>query len=234
MQIAAHDPGPLLDERTLLAALPLTDARGLELGCGTARQTRALLATGKFASLVALEVDEVQHARNLALTDLPGVQFGLGGAEDTGVAAGSVDAVFLFKSLHHVPLDRLGDAFAEMHRVLAPGGLVYISEPIFGGDYNALLALFHDERVVRQAAFDATVRAVESGQFSLVSQTFFKAPVRYRDFAAFEKAVIGVTHTAHRLSPELLATVQARFMACMTEEGVAFEAPFRVDVLRRA
>lgn len=233
MQLAQADPGLLLDERTLLAALPLAGARALELGCGTARQTRLLAATGKFTSIAALEVDQVQHARNLAIDDLPGVTFGLGGAEDTGCAPGAFDAVFLFKSLHHVPRDRLDDAFAEMHRVLAPGGLVYISEPIFGGDYNAILALFHDEQVVRQAAFDATVRAVEGGQFALVAQTFFLAPVRYRDFAAFERAVIGVTHTQHRLTPALLAEVRARFMAHMTEEGVSFEAPFRVDLLRR-
>jgi SAM-dependent methyltransferase len=233
MRIAKADPGPLLDERTLLAALPLASARALELGCGTARQTRLLAATGKFAAITALEVDQVQHARNLAIDDLPGVTFGLGSAEDTGCAPGSVDAVFLFKSLHHVPLDRLDDAFAEMHRVLAPGGLVYLSEPIFGGDYNAILALFHDEQAVRQAAFDATVRAVDSGRFALVTQTFFLAPVRYRDFAAFERAVIGATHTQHHLTADVYAQVRARFDAHMTAQGVYFDAPFRVDLLRR-
>lgn len=233
MQIAALDPGPLRDESALLAALPLANARALELGCGSARQTRVLAATGKFRSIVALEVDRIQHARNLALTDLPGVAFGLGGAEATGCAPASFDAVFLFKSLHHVPVARLDDAFAEIHRVLAPDGLVYISEPIFAGAYNAILALFHDEEAVRQAAFDATVRAVDGGRFALVAQTFFLAPVRYRDFDAFERAVIGVTHTEHRLTPALLAEVRARFMAHMTDQGVSFQAPFRVDLLRR-
>jgi hypothetical protein len=104
---------------------------------------------------------------------------------------------------------------------------------VFDGDYNAILALFHDERLVRQAAFDATVRAVASGRFALVSQTFFLAPVRYRDFAAFERAVIGATHTRHRLSPAVLAEVRARFVAHMTEHGASFHAPYRVDLLRR-
>jgi len=233
MRIAAPDPGLLRDERGLLDALPLQHARVLELGCGTARQTRLLLETGKFAAITALEPDPVQHARNVALGDVAGLTFGMGRAEDTGYATASFDAVFLFKSLHHVPIERLDDAFAEMHRVLAPGGLVYISEPVFAGDYNALLALFHDERVVRQAAFDATVRAVDSGRFALVSQTFFLAAVRYRDFAAFERAVIGASHTRHVLSAALLAEVRERFMAHMTDDGVFFEAPYRVDLLRR-
>lgn len=233
MLISRPDPGPLRDERALIEQLPLADARALELGCGTARQTRLLAGSGKFASIVALEVDRIQHAANLAIADLPAVRFGLGGAEDIPAGDASFDAVFLFKSLHHVPLDKLDLAFAEMRRVLAPGGLVYISEPVFGGDYNDLLRLFHDEQAVREAAFAATRRAVESAQLALVSQTFFLAPVRYRSFAEFEQKVIGVTHTEHRLSDATYLRVRARFERHMGERGAEFQAPFRVDLLQK-
>jgi SAM-dependent methyltransferase len=235
MRIAEAGGGPVLDERVLLDALPLasTPARALELGCGTARQTRLLAAGGKFASILALEVDRRQHEKNLAIDDLPGVQFALGGAQEIPAPGGSVDAVFLFKSLHHVPVDLLGRAFREMHRVLAPGGLVYISEPVFGGDYNEILRLFHDEQQVREAAFEATRDAVDSGLFELVSQTFFLAPVRYKSFADFEQKVIQVTHTEHRLSPELLERVRAKFEAHLGPDGAKFLAPFRVDLLRK-
>jgi SAM-dependent methyltransferase len=239
----AGDGGPVLDERvlldTLLDALPPAagggTARALELGCGTGRQTRLLAAGGRFGSILALEVDRIQHEKNLAIDDLPGVQFALGGAEAIPAPDASVDAVFLFKSLHHVPLDLLNQAFEEMHRVLAPGGLVYISEPVFGGDYNAILRLFHDEEKVRAAAFEATREAVGRGLFELVSQTFFRAKVKYRSFADFEQKVIQVTHTAHRLSPELYEKVRAAFEAHLGPGGAAeFLAPFRVDLLRKA
>ena len=233
MLISCADPGPLRDERELIDQLPLNGARALELGCGTARQTRLLARSGKFASIMALEVDRVQHALNLKLAELPSVRFGLGGAEAIPAADASVDAVFLFKSLHHVPLDLLDQAFAEIRRVLAPGGLVYISEPIFGGEYNEILRLFHDEQRVREAAFAATRAAVESGQFALVSQTFFLAPVRYRSFAEFEEKVIGVTHTEHQLSPALQRAVRDKFEAHLGERGAEFAAPFRVDLLQK-
>jgi SAM-dependent methyltransferase len=238
MRIADADGGPVLDERVLLDALPLapsaTPARALELGCGTARQTRLLAAGGRFASILALEVDRIQHDRNLLIDDLPGVRFALGGAEAIPTPDGCVDAVFLFKSLHHVPLSLLGQAFSEMHRVLAPGGLVYISEPVFGGDYNEILRLFHDEQRVREAAFEATRKAVDEGLFDLVSQTFFLSKVKYNSFADFEQKVIGVTHTEHRLSPALLAQVRAKFEAHLGPDGARFLAPFRVDLLRKA
>ena len=37
-------------------------------------------------------------------------------------------------------------------RVLRPCGLVYISEPIYAGNFNDILRLFHDEQAVRLAA----------------------------------------------------------------------------------
>jgi SAM-dependent methyltransferase len=241
MRLRDDEGGPVLDERVLLDALPLapsaTPARALELGCGTARQTRLLAAGGRFASILALEVDRIQHDKNLLIDDLPGVpniRFALGGAEAIPAPDASVDAVFLFKSLHHVPPELLGQAFSEMHRVLAPGGLVYISEPVFGGDYNEILRLFHDEQRVREAAFEATRKAVDEGLFDLVSQTFFLSKVKYKNFADFEQKVIGVTHTEHRLSPALLAQVRTKFEAHLGPDGARFLAPFRADLLRKA
>jgi SAM-dependent methyltransferase len=242
MRISDAAGGPVLDERELLDALPLAvaggQARALELGCGTARQTRLVAAGGKFASILALEVDRRQHEKNLLIDDLPGVRFALGGAQAIPAPDASVDAVFLFKSLHHVPVQELGEAFREMHRVLAPGGLVYISEPVFAGDYNEILRLFHDEREVREAAFEATRAAIDAGLFALMSQTFFRARVRYKSFAEFEQKVIQVTHTEHRLSPALHAQVKAKFEAHLGPDGAnasgaEFLAPFRVDLLRK-
>ena len=166
MKISSADPGPVREERELIEQLPLHAAHALELGCGNAGQTRLLARSGKFASILALEVDRTQHARNLARDDLPSVRFGFGAAEDIPADDASIDAVFLFKSLHHVPVERLEQAFIEIRRVLVPGGLVYISEPIFDGDYNELLRLFHDEREVRAAALVQTCSSARMTAFA--------------------------------------------------------------------
>jgi ubiquinone/menaquinone biosynthesis C-methylase UbiE len=215
------------------ALLPLNGAKILELGCGKAEKTRAIAQAGKVASITALEVDAVQHAKNLQITDLPNVHFGTGGAQDIPAADDSFDIVLMFKSLHHVPLDNLDRALAEIRRVLKPRGLAYISEPIFAGELNDIIRLFHDEKSVREAAFAALCRAVESGVMELVTEKFFSTPVYFQDFAQFEQQILRVTHTDHQLSPDLFEQVRTAFMRHMTPQGARFATPIRVDLLRK-
>lgn len=212
--------------------LELDGKRILELGCGRAEITRLLATEGEGRTLAALEVDEIQHARNLKIDDLPNVEFVMAGAEKVPYADQSFDVAFMFKSLHHVPLALMDNAFAELRRVLKPGGYAYISEPIFDGDFNELLRMFHDEEQVRLAAFEATKRAVDAGMFALISEAFFNAPMHFDDFAEFENKILSVTHTDHSLSPELYAALKAKFESHMTPNGANFLMPIRIDLLR--
>ena len=207
--------------------------RVLELGCGDGRHARTLAAHDKVESVLAVEVDRTQHAKNLAAAATPKLRFELGGAESIPAEDGSFDMVFMFKSLHHVPVDRMDRALAEIHRVLRPEGIAYISEPIFAGRFNEILALFHDESDVRRRAFEALVRAIDQGSFALEEEHFFLLPMVFSEFDEFEAKVIGATHTDHQLSPELLARVRERFEQHRAVNGGEFWTPQRVDVLRR-
>ncbi|MFN3397502.1 MAG: class I SAM-dependent methyltransferase [Sulfurimicrobium sp.] len=234
MIISNSDAHLVCDERDIYEQLlPLQGADILELGCGRAEKTRAISHSGKARSITALEVDEIQHAANLRNDDLANVTFRLGGAEAIPAEDGSFDIVLMFKSLHHVPVARMDQAMAEIARVLRPGGLAYISEPVFAGEFNEILRLFHDEKAVREAAFSAIERAVSAGIFELEKQKFFSTPSRYETFGHFEERILNVTHTEHRLSPDLYRQVRERFLRHMTPQGADFEMPLRVDLLRR-
>ncbi len=221
------------DLELLPRLLPLEDARVVELGCGRAWMTRQICERFPLRELVATEVDRIQHERNLQLADLPKVRFRYGGAEAINLADGAADIVLMFKSLHHVPVELMDQALGEIRRVLRPGGLAYLSEPIYGGEFNQLLRMFHDERAVRQAAFDAVRRAVERGALELVRQVFFLAPSRFVDFADFEQRIIQVTHTQHRVAPQVYERLRERFEAAMSADGAEFIQPHRVDLLQR-
>ncbi len=213
--------------------LPLDGKHILELGCGNAEITRDIATSGAGRKITALEVDEIAHGKNLQITDLPNVTFALSGAQQIPLPDASVDVVLMFKSLHHVPIDLMETSMHEIGRVLKPGGLAYISEPIFSGDFNEILRLFHDEEEVREAAFDAVKKAVDSGLFELVEETFFNVPKDFASFAEFENSVINVTHSNHELDENLYAQVQQRFAQLAGADGAHLFIPIRVDLLRR-
>jgi len=235
MKISAPHADRLCDEQEIYTSLlPLKGAQVLELGCGKADKTLAIAKNCNVAAVTALEVDEIQHAKNLALTDLPAnVHFSRGGAEAIPAADASFDIVLMFKSLHHVPLDSMPQALAEIHRVLKPGGLAYLSEPVYAGEFNDILRMFHDEKTLREAAFAAVEQAVQSGMFELVCQKFFSTPGHYDSFEQFEERMLKVTHTQHDLSPSLYRAVKEKFMGHMTAQGADFRNPVRVDLLRK-
>ena len=233
MRICDPTATDVRDEMEFLQGLlPLEGARVLELGCGRAFKTRWLADNGA-AAVTALEVDRIQHEKNLRIDDLPTVTFAYGGAEAIPADDASHDIVAMFKSLHHVPVEGMGRAMGEIARVLRPGGLAYLSEPVYAGEFNEILRLFHDEKVVREAAFAALRRAVASGALELVGQHFFNSVSAFDDFAQFEERILNVTHSDHSLAPDLHAEVKRRFEACLTPEGARFLVPLRVDLLRR-
>lgn len=182
----------LLAERVDLPAHP----RIIELGCGAAYLSRKLLQRYPASSVTGLEVDERQMAKNLERPQ-ERLRFVNAGAQAIPFGDGSFDLALMLKSLHHVPLDLLDQALAEVHRVLRPQGLLYVSEPVFAGALNEVMRLFHDEEVVRAAALAAVQRAVASGAWEQVDEIFFETPVHYRDFAEFEQRMIGVTFVTH-------------------------------------
>jgi len=231
-----HDPDAYFEATELEVMdrlLPLKDAVVLELGCGRAWMTRRLAEDFPVARIVATEVDRIQHEKNLTISDLPQMAFRYGGMEAIDLPDDSVDVVLMLKSLHHVPAELMDRGFAEIHRVLRPGGLAYISEPVYAGAFNEILRLFNDEKRVREEAFAAVCRAVSGGGFALEAELFFESPGCYKTWEEFEDRMLKVTHTQHEIGPELYGRIQDAFMAHMTPDGACFKKPSRVDLLRK-
>lgn len=235
MQIATDNIELACPESEIYHRLLALDGRDiLELGCGSAVHTRDIATAGTDRRVTALEVDRIAHEKNLQVTDLPNVTFRLAGAEAIPLEDATADVVFMFKSLHHVPVALMDQALDEIRRVLRPGGYAYLSEPVYAGAFNEILRLFHDEQAVREAAFAAVQRAVGDGRFALAEELFFHSPMQFADFADFENRILKVTHTEHRLDAALYRKVRQRFEAHMGADGARFLMPVRVDLLQKA
>ena len=222
------------DELELLASLvPLDGQRLIELGCGAAGLARRLVDRHPGASVVGLEVDERQHAKNLASDAPPGLSFQAGGAQAIPFPDARFDGALMLKSLHHVPMPLMDAALAEVRRVLVPGGWLYVSEPVYAGALNEVIRLFNDEGEVRAAAQQTLDRAIAAGGWRQAEERRFEVPVRFADFAEFERRMVDVTFAERRFDDALRAAVRARFEPHMGPDGAHFVRPMHVRLLRR-
>lgn len=225
---------PLIeDELDLLATLvPLAGQRLIELGCGAAQLSRALLSRHPTSQVMALEVDDRQHAKNLAAPQ-QGLQFVAAGAEAIPAPDAEFDLALMLKSLHHVPMPAMASALQEVARVLRPGGHLYVSEPVYAGALNELIRLFNDEGRVRAAAQAALDEALRSGPWQQVAEHRFEMPAHFKDFADFERRLMRPTFADHRIDDAMLARVGAAFSPHLGTDGAHFTRPMLVRLLRR-
>ncbi|SEP83801.1 class I SAM-dependent methyltransferase [Streptomyces radiopugnans] len=105
--------------------------RVLDIGCGTGALTLAVAAAvSPGGSVLGVDPSEpmVEHARRLAARRGANASFALGTAQELDAADGSFDAVVTSFAVHHVRADRRERAFAEMFRVLRPGGRLLVAD----------------------------------------------------------------------------------------------------------
>lgn len=224
---------PLIDDELAVLAdlVPLNRLDIIEPGCGNARMARELLRRYPGCRITGLEVDERQHAKNLA-SPQDGISFLAAGAEAIPLPDASFDLALMLKSLHHVPLALMGQALGELARVLRPGGHLYVSEPIYDGVLNEVIRLFNDEGVVRAAAQAAVDAALESGPWEQVAERRFDMPVHYKDFAEFEQRMMRPTFADHHLDDAKIAAVADAFAPHCGPDGADFTRPMHVRLLR--
>ena len=231
---AVPDTPPVIDEEldVLADLIPLGKRDIIELGCGAAQLARSLLSRFPDSRVTGLEVDERQHAKNLASLQ-PGLSFVASGAQAIPFADASFDVALMLKSLHHVPMPLLEQALAEVGRVLRPRGHLYVSEPVYAGPFNEIIRLFNDEGIVRAAAQAAVDAAVQTGRWKQVVERRFEMPVVFKDFDDFEKRIMRPTFADHQIDDAKLAEVRAAFQPHLGAGGAHFQRPMHVRLLRR-
>lgn len=134
MELRATDPRQQEILATYLARIVWpSNARVLEIGCGTGAITRALAARPGVAEVVGVEPSPglLKRAQALAAT-LPSVSFVEADGRDVPLPDGSFDVVVVHTVLSHVPTpDRV---VTEALRLLRPGGWA----AFFDGDYATM------------------------------------------------------------------------------------------------
>jgi SAM-dependent methyltransferase len=224
-----RSPRDVLDE-LLPAGAPVV----VDVGCGDGSLVRHLARRG--ARAVGVEVGEEPLRRAREHERAGGERYEQGVAQALPLDDASADAVVFANSLHHVPTDALDAALAEAARVLKPGGLLYVQEPVADGPYFELLRPVDDETEVRAAAHAAIGRAGRHG-LRHDRELRFDTEVAHPDFASFRDRVVLADAERARALTTIEDDLRERFERTAeraTDGTFRFRQPMRVDVLRRA
>ena len=222
-------PLDVLDE-LLPAGAPLV----VDVGCGEGALVRHLARRGARALGVEIAAEPLARARSHE--PVGSERYERAGAEALPLPDGVADVVIFANSLHHVPVGALAAALDEAARVLRPGGLLYVQEPLAEGPYFELLRPVDDETAVRAAARAAVARAPARGLVVHERELRFDAPVLHAGFDAFRDRVLLADATRAAAFAGLEHELRERFQRTAEphERGVRFRQPMRVDLLRRA
>ena len=224
------DLGELSDAAALLAVTPVAGLAIVDVGCGAGKSARDLAEAG--ATVLAVEPDPVQAARNREAAPAAGVAFVEARAESLPASSGAMDGVVFFRSLHHVPVEAMAAALAEAARVLKPHGFLCVIEPAMTGAHFPVMRPFHDETRVRTAAQEALDRTAARLFRERRSFRYLQRP-RYADFDALVARVLGQTFNAIPRERVETDEVRALFEAGRTEKGdYVFEQPMLLDLFR--
>jgi SAM-dependent methyltransferase len=112
----------------------------LDLGCGSGENLVPLVKRGAHVIGIDISPELIQLSRRRLSSYGLSAVLEVGSAYATGLPNESVDVVFCMALLHHLELPR---ARQEIYRVLRPGGLFILREPIrFSRTMNSLRRLF--------------------------------------------------------------------------------------------
>ncbi len=220
--------GERTDVEAVDAVVSVAGLSVVDVGCGAGNASRELAARG--ASVVAVEPDPIQAAKNRDAAPTAGVVFHEARAERLPVASGSVDGVFFFRSLHHVPIERMELALLEAARALKPDtGFLCVIEPGMDGTHFPVMRPFNDETRVRAAA-QAALRNSARRLFCTFELFSYVQYPRYPNFEALVTRLTGHTYLDVRREHVETDEVRALFEAGRTETGdYRFEQPMLLD-----
>ena len=220
------------DADVLLDVLDLAGKRVLDVGCGPGVNVRLMAGAG--AKVTGLECGALPLAKARETAPVADEDYVEGVGEDMPFEDGTFDIVVFSKSLHHVPMDNLETALGECARVLAPGGVVYIAEPLAEGSSYELGRLLDDEKVVRAAALKALKNAGSIGLTETQEITYNNVSTR-KDFEFFRNAKILVDADMKDMILGMEDTLRAEFdrLGRKTDAGYQFDQPMRINLLQK-
>jgi ubiquinone/menaquinone biosynthesis C-methylase UbiE len=202
----------------------------LDVGCGRGALVRLFQRRGAEATGVDPQPERVEECRD---ADPDGARYEVAGGEALPFDDASFDIVTFFNSLHHVPSEKMKAALHEAVRVLRPGGVLWVWEPIAEGPSHLLTQPLDDETQVRAAAKAELDKGLPG--MTLVTEREVETPYLLESFDAFKEQMIAVDPAREKAFSNVEHELRERFdtLGEDTPDGRLFPQPCRLHVFRK-
>ncbi len=206
--------------------------RVIDIGCGAGRLTRALAGRG----FEAIGLDPQAALIEAARARIPEATFMVAAAEAIPVEDAAFDAAVFLNALHHVPEGAMAPALREALRVVRPGGVLAVIEPLAEGGYFEAMRPVDDETLVRRKAMDALDALKEEGGCALTGQERYEVANRVDDLASFLASLERADPARAKAIRQQRDAVARAFAGHAREDGTAFVLmqPMLIWVFRKA
>lgn len=217
----------------LRETLSLSGLRVLDIGCGDGSLVRSM--TRQSAKATGLEISEEKLARARAAEPVGQEDYQVGRGEALPFSDALFDLAVFFNSLHHVPVAVQDTTLGESARVLVPGGVLYVVEPLCEGALFELMRPVDDETEVRAAAYGALRRALANETFTQLREYTYDSPYTYESFEDLKDRMLAVDEARRTAFEAHEGDLRTQFeqVAVRTEQGFVFTHPNRLNVLQR-
>lgn len=233
----AEDGAPLREtthnEMTVEMLAP-AGKRIVDVGCGEGALARHLAGEG--ADVVAIDPAEskIEKASAAAAAAGSSAAFRVGVGEALPFEDASLDVVIYSNSLHHVAIENIRTGLAEAARVLKPGGLLYVMEPVAKGGFFDVQSMWNDETEVRSRAYEEVEGSGDLG-LEAAGEFFYGYARRARDFDHFVEIMSQCNPKNRDVIAELGDAVRRRFEEVAARDGdeFALDMTFRINMRRK-
>ncbi|MBI2240763.1 MAG: class I SAM-dependent methyltransferase [Magnetospirillum gryphiswaldense] len=213
----------------IVETLDLEGKRVIDVGCGDGNLTRLMARNG--AHVLGVECSPRQLATAWKADKVSDERIVEGVGQALPAEDGSADMVVFFNSLHHIPAEHMAQALAEAHRVLVPGGMVYVSEPVAEGKFFETCRPVDDETQVRAQAL-ACLRQADG--FQMKDEILYLHTVTLKTYEAFRDRIVSANHEREERFAVLDEQMRALYAANGRPNGegaMEFDQPMRVNLL---
>lgn len=196
------------DHDVLASYVDLDGVDFVDVGSGAGGLVRFARERGARSLGVECGESMLRQARDAEPDNADAYLEGVG--QDLPLEDESADVVAFSYSLHHVPKEHLGAALAEAARVLRPGGVLAVLEPIADGPGHEMFKPIDDETAVRadaQAALDNDLPDV----FTELEEIRYTTSYSYADVDEVERHVVDVDESRRALIDDVRDKVTELF-----------------------